>query len=297
MKMKKMFFMLGLLTTLALCLAFTPAVSAAKRTDQLVLTNWPTDESALFDEGWAWDADTKTLTLSGLDLEHNSFYGAIELPGGSTITLTGNNNKIAGRYGIHCDGNLEIKGDGALTITTDPFSGITTENWQPPYTGGNRDVKVSGGTLDITANASGIFAHSRIIFSGGSGTLRSLNHYLGSAAEGAAGIEVDENSVTVTGSTDGVNYTIVPEIGKQKEDYGFEFLNPNTNPKGPLMYIKYAAPGVESTATLKVSFQGRADGSDANIENLTVKWIEGGKVTDTEPVTTDKDGTAKITLP
>ena len=53
----------------------------------------------------------------------------------------------------------------------------------------------------------------------------------------------------------------------------------------------------ESTATLKVRFQGRAAGSEANIENLKVKWIKDGEVTDIGPVTTGKDGTAEITLP
>ena len=50
-------------------------------------------------------------------------------------------------------------------------------------------------------------------------------------------------------------------------------------------------------ATLKVRFQGRT-APEANIENLTVKWIKGGKVIETqEPVTTDDKGTAGITLP
>jgi len=48
--------------------------------------------------------------------------------------------------------------------------------------------------------------------------------------------------------------------------------------------------------TLKVRFQGRAEGS-ANVENLTVKWIEDRKVTDIGPVTTDEKGTAEIPLP
>jgi len=68
-----------------------------------------------------------------------------------------------------------------------------------------------------------------------------------------------------------------PKLGMGKEKFPFRFGG--------------------KTATLKVRFQGRADGSDANIENLTVKWIEGGKATDIGLVTTGKDGTAEITLP
>jgi len=55
------------------------------------------------------------------------------------------------------------------------------------------------------------------------------------------------------------------------------------------------APG--NTVTLSVSFQSRTTGSAANEEKLTVKWIKGGAVIDTEEVPTNQEGKASLSLP
>ena len=71
-------------------------------------------------EGWQWEASTKCLTLSGLemnDLDKKST--SIELPADSTIILekgTVNNIHSHGILGIYTSGNLTIKGEGQLNI-------------------------------------------------------------------------------------------------------------------------------------------------------------------------------------
>jgi len=113
-------------------------------------------------------------------------------------------------------------------------------------------------------------------------------------------VKLDESGAIEWGKClGGTGYDFASSI-QQTRDGGY-IVAGYTRPKDgnfPEYYsawvVKLASAG--NTTTLKVSFQGRAEGSEANIENLTVKWIEGGKATDIGPVTTDKDGTAEITL-
>ncbi len=85
----------------------------------------------LADYGWAWDNDTLTLTLDGLNLSVPSGH-AITVPDGATVVLAENSvNTItagANSYGIYLCGDLIMKSanatnKGKLIITT-PYRGI-----------------------------------------------------------------------------------------------------------------------------------------------------------------------------
>lgn len=75
-------------------------------------------------EGWTWDAESKTLTLSGINLDvglkEEEF--AVKLPDGAKIVLAGGtDNSISNSYGMGilcCDGSLEITGGGNLSLAT-----------------------------------------------------------------------------------------------------------------------------------------------------------------------------------
>lgn len=74
-------------------------------------------------DGWSWDAATKVLTLSGINVEvglkEEKF--AIQLPDGAEVVLAaGTDNSIANSYGsaIFCpDGSLAITGAGNLGLS------------------------------------------------------------------------------------------------------------------------------------------------------------------------------------
>lgn len=73
-------------------------------------------------EGWKWAPATKTLTLTDLRVDTDDGCG-IYLPAGSTIVLNGKNSvkvvtdSTEDTFGIDCEGDLTIMGDGALTVT------------------------------------------------------------------------------------------------------------------------------------------------------------------------------------
>lgn len=73
-------------------------------------------------EGWTWDAASKTLTLSGINVDINDEYFAINLPDGAGVVLAGGTNNgisnIAGIGILCCDGSLNISGGGNLSLDT-----------------------------------------------------------------------------------------------------------------------------------------------------------------------------------
>ncbi len=84
-------------------------------------------------EGWAWDEVTKTLTLSGIDIEvglkDEAF--AIKLPDGARIILTaGTDNSVSNSYydAIYGEGSLEITGGGNLTVVG-RYEGVYTDDY------------------------------------------------------------------------------------------------------------------------------------------------------------------------
>ncbi len=121
---------LSVILTVAMILSIIPAsvlAAGAKRTTPLDLTTQETADK-IADEGWAWNEETKTLTLNGLDIETDAT-PAVTVPAGTTIILADSSeNSIittagSGR-GIQCEGSLTIKTEdgaaikGTLNITT-----------------------------------------------------------------------------------------------------------------------------------------------------------------------------------
>ena len=321
----KKFFLISAALVLCLSLTAMPAFGA-KRTTMLEFISSDAAKSDAA-EGWAWSGpDTKTLTLDGFHSEDAVILDialpAIALPEGSIIVINGVNtikNKLLALLSM---GNLTIKGAGSLKIECDGI-GIGSE----------KDIEIQSGTLDIEVRRSGIMTtEGNVIISGG--TLKMEVNCYGLAADkgnvtfsGGVGNIISKggcpvlsreainisSGVSVKGSlsdkADG--YTLETESkllylfsADPGGDYSVEdgayytFVSKN-DPTTPLKNIAYGdgAGGGGDDLTLKVRFQGRT-APEANIENLTVKWIKGNDVMgDGETVTTSEKGEASITLP
>jgi hypothetical protein len=143
------------------------------RATSLDLTAVGTDRSSAR-EGWSWSNASKTLTLSGANIQASGAGNetGIKLPGGSTITLTaGTTNLVRGSdaaagesYGVYGAGNLTINGSGTLIAT-----------------GGNAPVLSCG----ILAENALSVTSSRIIATGGDNS--ALSYGLYSAYDGGTG--------------------------------------------------------------------------------------------------------------
>ncbi|MCL2396635.1 MAG: SpaA isopeptide-forming pilin-related protein [Defluviitaleaceae bacterium] len=147
-------------------------------------------------EGWAWDSDTKILTVAGLTVDSDTGEGII-LPADSTINaLDGgisavNTQDATDTVGIYCEGNLLIKSqpdDAAEMINVAP--GIATDT--------SYGIKVDG-NLTIGEDGAGI-ANPVIIAEGhGTGT---ANVY-GIATENGGNIYILSGTTTGNTTTDG----------------------------------------------------------------------------------------------
>ena len=106
-------------------------------------------------ENSTWDADTKTLTLNGVNFTTTAAI-AVKLPAGSTIvlaegttnTITGGNSASEDCYGIYAEGNLTISGSGTLNVT----AGNASSRSCGIYAGSNTDkaLTISSGTVIAT---------------------------------------------------------------------------------------------------------------------------------------------------
>ena len=111
--------------------------------------------------GWSWNAETKTLTLSGFNGERIESAGDLNivLSGSNTITLpaTQRGNYT---YGIKSGNNLTITDDTTnagdvvdeLTITQTSFSADSITNscyYYGLYAGNNSNVEITGGNISI----------------------------------------------------------------------------------------------------------------------------------------------------
>lgn len=159
--------LLMILAVMILMMCFSAGLSAAtERTEPLDLIEQTTDLSSAA-EKWAWDADTKTLTLSGIDfnvhitqeLDDNGLWFAIVLPEGSTVKVTDgtvNNINVTADGDICANGiyfrntNTAEKeatfcGNGTLNITNSTVTGcgIATHNVWNTY--------INDVTLNLTA--------------------------------------------------------------------------------------------------------------------------------------------------
>ena len=101
-------------------------------------------------KGWAWNAETATLTLSGFNGEY------IEADNDLKIVLNGTNTitiPSSGGTGIDVAGTLTI--DDTTSVTTDVLNmnvvdagdGVT---FISTYKGGVKDTVINGGTVNIT---------------------------------------------------------------------------------------------------------------------------------------------------
>ncbi|MBQ9544566.1 MAG: hypothetical protein IJV00_05520 [Clostridia bacterium] len=96
----------AVMLTAFLIAGFTATASAAGRESALDLSGETSPKDNMTDEGWSWDPETLTLTLSG-------FSGnGIKLPEGATVTVSGTND--AGAAGIEAP-SLTVLGRGKLS--------------------------------------------------------------------------------------------------------------------------------------------------------------------------------------
>ena len=107
---------------LLLCIGTTSVYAKNKVTETLDLTSKETEDK-LTEEGWAWDNNTKTLTLDGITIEITDQDGeandCIKFNRNENITIIfkGENNLIADKgyslYGVFAagDGTLTLKGE------------------------------------------------------------------------------------------------------------------------------------------------------------------------------------------
>lgn len=101
------------------------------RTMMLHLSTTETTNKAA-EEGWSWDANTKTLMLSGctIDVQYSP---AVELPpDGATITTAADTQNTLSNCScpdaaIHGEGALTINGSGSLTVIGDVGGGLFVE--------------------------------------------------------------------------------------------------------------------------------------------------------------------------
>lgn len=142
MEKRKSKITLCFLTVIAMVFTLMPAIASADtstRTETLDLTESITDDSNS-DQGWAWEADSRTLTLNGVSFKVNG--DAIKVPADSTILVNGSNVLSCTGYGKsvytdpfseteaaeNCD--LIIKGTGNLICSGEGTSIVTSGQLQ-----------------------------------------------------------------------------------------------------------------------------------------------------------------------
>lgn len=131
-------------------------------------------------EAWAWDEETKTLTLNGAALTDE-----VVLPDGATILVNGENTIAATEVNaITCEGALTVTGDGSLTLS-----------------GANGIVAASVAIENIAVNFAGTSCGIQIYNNAGDANLV-LTNVTGNIEGGYAGIYVNgectESSASVT---------------------------------------------------------------------------------------------------
>ena len=111
-------------------------------------------------DGWVWDHETKTMTLTDAELIGQTNWYALRLPAGSTLVSAGTVNTVVGEEtGIYAEGNLTITGSAPLTTGSLESGGSITINGTPI------SIENSAGFAAIAAYASG--GTQPIILNGG----------------------------------------------------------------------------------------------------------------------------------
>jgi len=227
-----------------------------------------------------------TLDVTG-NVEIDPEDGTLTLPKGGTLTLPD-----AGATKIVLPADTKIDPEtGLITLPANETAVVTTPN--------NTEIKISGGLsfdekgqimLSDGASAEVVTDDETLIELGGGSTIKSAEVAAAVVSALASRVLAVEYTMTIVVGPDGGSITypgsdepIALRAGAVVTVSADENVLPDVTNNG--------------SVTLKVRFQGRSDQSDANVENLTVKWIEDGKATDVGPVTTDVKGTAEIPLP
>jgi hypothetical protein len=129
------------------------AVDPPIRTATLDLTTMETTTNAV--QNWDWNASTKVLTLSGINLSTASETGII-VPSRASIVVTGANTiesattpADAAVAGIYSLGDLTIIGDGTLTVTGGATTSYNSYGIQVPAS--SSDLTISGAGLTVNA--------------------------------------------------------------------------------------------------------------------------------------------------
>ncbi|MBO5790506.1 MAG: hypothetical protein J6R40_05060 [Clostridia bacterium] len=164
--------------------------------------------------GYAWDGDTKTLTLSDFSMRLNTAqYNAIFLPAGATIYLEeGSENEILLPqsdtvreifYGVRCEGDLTIKGAGSLSVklaqSATRLYGI--------YTEGN--LTVDGSIVEVETAAAALKETES----------EAKNRSVGILVAGQDGVFLAKGGASVFAFSGGVNQTKAG-VGGNVDAYG-----------------------------------------------------------------------------
>ena len=219
---------------LALCmvLGFIPVItlpagaSGTERTTTLDLTSAATSSNA--SECWSWNAETKTLTLSGVNIHipdgADSSCG-IELPNGSTITLAdlsvntvtaGNVTADSSRSSIgirfKCTSGAlnRVNGSGTLSVTGGEVQEENSTSFGIQTTDSGTLI-IEGGTIHAYSSGAGwsslaLAVEKKLEISGGTVTARS------GPAKYSFGISAGNDAISISGGT-------VEAVGGSATDY------------------------------------------------------------------------------
>ena len=118
------------------------------RTSTLDLRSLPTQNNS--DEGWAWNADTKVLTLSGINLSTASKTG-LNVPANTTVVLVGDNRIESTSVGS--DGSDGIYSyDGGLSIIGGNSDSLTVAGGASTNSNNSYGINIRSGNLTIDGN-------------------------------------------------------------------------------------------------------------------------------------------------
>ena len=152
-------------------------------------------------EGWVWDKNTRTLTLSGANFTKDHGWMSVLLCGDATIYLTEGSKNLVSAFnasnagaGIYCDGNLTIDGKGSLELKwTADVSGTCELS-------SDKSLSIKNGTISATSLAGG----NQINISGGSVNVDSICYgisyvnWLPGTSDGEVELSVSDGNIEVS---------------------------------------------------------------------------------------------------
>ena len=184
-------------------------------------------ESSASGNGWTWDGESRTLTISGMIMDltesQEDFDAAITLPDGgatiivndkeSNITVPGGKTKSGGtenRLAVESKGDLKILGDGAGTLEIQATGGANGISADGSITIGDPDT-LKGPTVEVYGTSSGIISRKTISVYGS--TLEAGNTVNDESSTGAViavnfgreqnGITIDHSDLTLSAAGNG----------------------------------------------------------------------------------------------